>query len=176
MHIEWSVIKQTNEELSARLRNVESKLKEAKESLETRGLEDVQVLNRGLQEQLKEKKDLYSKVPIRGQRWQKQKYNEWKTNCNSHLCVNVRAGLIYSNPNLRTCSHVGYNVDGVGRLCQQIPNVALATTQRQTRSMSHNHGEVGLQLDEDNVLVVVMMRMRPDKTLLVHRMGLKMMA
>ena len=76
MHIEWSVIKQTNEELSARLRNVESKLKEAKESLETRGLEDVQVLNRGLQEQLKEKKDLYSKVPIRGQRWQKQKYNE----------------------------------------------------------------------------------------------------
>ena len=26
-------------------------------------------------------------------------------------------------------------------------------TQRQTRSMSHNHGDVGLQLDEDNALV-----------------------
>ena len=28
------------------------------------------------------------------------------------------------------------------------------TTQIRTRSMSHNRGDVGLQLDEDNVLVV----------------------
>ena len=27
------------------------------------------------------------------------------------------------------------------------------TTERQTRSMTHNHDEVGLQLDEDNALV-----------------------
>ena len=31
---------------------------------------------------------------------------------------------------------------------EKIPNAAPTTTQRQTRSMSHNHGEVGLQLDE----------------------------
>ena len=30
-----------------------------------------------------------------------------------------------------------------------VPNA----TQRRTRSMSHNHGDVGLQLDEDNALV-----------------------
>ena len=30
-----------------------------------------------------------------------------------------------------------------------VPNA----TQRHTRSMSHNHGDVGLQLDEDNALV-----------------------
>ena len=29
-----------------------------------------------------------------------------------------------------------------------VPNA----TQRRTRSMSHNHGDVGLQLDEDNAL------------------------
>ena len=29
------------------------------------------------------------------------------------------------------------------------------TTQRQTRSMTHNHDEVGLQLDEDNALVAI---------------------
>ena len=32
---------------------------------------------------------------------------------------------------------------------EKIPNVA----QRQTRSMSHNHSDVGLQLDEDNAVV-----------------------
>ena len=38
-------------------------------------------------------------------------------------------------------------------LKEKIPNAAPTTTQRQTRSMSHNHGDVGLQLDEDNALV-----------------------
>ena len=33
---------------------------------------------------------------------------------------------------------------------ENIPNVALYTTQRQIRSMSDNHNEVGLQLDEDH--------------------------
>ena len=36
---------------------------------------------------------------------------------------------------------------------EKIPNVAAYTRQRQTRSMSHNHNEVGLQLNEDNALV-----------------------
>ena len=36
---------------------------------------------------------------------------------------------------------------------EKIPNVALETTQRQTKSMTHNHGEVRLQLDEENSLV-----------------------
>ena len=31
--------------------------------------------------------------------------------------------------------------------------MALETTQRQTKSMTHNHNEVGLQLDEENALV-----------------------
>ena len=31
--------------------------------------------------------------------------------------------------------------------------MALETTQRQTRSITHNHGDVGLQLDEKNALV-----------------------
>ena len=35
----------------------------------------------------------------------------------------------------------------------KIRNVAPDTTQRQTRNTTHNHGEVGLQLDEDNALV-----------------------
>ena len=38
-------------------------------------------------------------------------------------------------------------------LKDKLPNVAQETTQRQTRSMSHNHISVGLQLDEDNALV-----------------------
>ena len=38
-------------------------------------------------------------------------------------------------------------------LKDKLPNVAQETTQRQTRSMSHNHLSVGLQLDEDDALV-----------------------
>ena len=38
-------------------------------------------------------------------------------------------------------------------LKEKLPNVAPETTQRQTRSMSHNHVLVGLQLDEDDALV-----------------------
>ena len=38
-------------------------------------------------------------------------------------------------------------------LKEKIPNLGPNTTQRQTRRMSHNPGEVGLQLDEDNALV-----------------------
>ena len=33
--------------------------------------------------------------------------------------------------------------------------MASDTTQRQTRSMTHNLDEVGLQLDEDNALVAI---------------------
>ena len=59
---------------------------------------------------------------------------------------------------------------------EKIPNVAPDTTQRQTRSMSHNHGEVGLQFRMKAIhWLPVMMRMRPHKALLVHQMGLKMM-
>ena len=36
---------------------------------------------------------------------------------------------------------------------EKIPNVALNTTQRRTRSIYHTHGEVGLQFNEDNALV-----------------------
>ena len=36
---------------------------------------------------------------------------------------------------------------------EKIPNVAPNATQRRARSMSHNGGDVGLQLDEDNALV-----------------------
>ena len=36
---------------------------------------------------------------------------------------------------------------------EKIPDVPVDATQRRTRSMSHNHGDVGLQLDEDNALV-----------------------
>ena len=38
-------------------------------------------------------------------------------------------------------------------LKEKLPNVTQDTTQIQTRSMSHNHVSVGLQLDEDNALV-----------------------
>ena len=38
-------------------------------------------------------------------------------------------------------------------LKEKLPHVAQDTTQIQTRSMSHNHVLVGLQLDEDNALV-----------------------
>ena len=38
-------------------------------------------------------------------------------------------------------------------LKEKIPNVGPDTTLRQTRSMSQNHNEVGLHLDEDNMLV-----------------------
>ena len=40
-------------------------------------------------------------------------------------------------------------------LKEKILNVALDTRQRQTRSMPHNHDDVGLQLDEDNALVAI---------------------
>ena len=33
--------------------------------------------------------------------------------------------------------------------------MASDTTQRQIRSMTHNHDEVGLQLDENNALVAI---------------------
>ena len=36
---------------------------------------------------------------------------------------------------------------------EKIPDMVSTATQRRTRSMCHNHGDVGLQLDEDNVLV-----------------------
>ena len=36
---------------------------------------------------------------------------------------------------------------------EKIPYVPNDATQIRTRSMSHNHGDVGLQLDEDNALV-----------------------
>ena len=36
---------------------------------------------------------------------------------------------------------------------EKIPDVPNDATQIRTRSMSHNHGDVGLQLDEDNALV-----------------------
>ena len=36
---------------------------------------------------------------------------------------------------------------------EKIPDMVPNATQRQTRSISHNHGDVGLQIDEDNVLV-----------------------
>ena len=36
------------------------------------------------------------------------------------------------------------------KILDMVPNA----TQRRTRSMSHNHGDVGLQLDEDNAFVV----------------------
>ena len=36
---------------------------------------------------------------------------------------------------------------------EKIPDMVSSATQRRTRSMSHNHGDVGLQLDEDNALV-----------------------
>ena len=38
---------------------------------------------------------------------------------------------------------------------ENIPNVAPDTRQRQTRSMSHNHDDGVLQLDEDNALVAM---------------------
>ena len=38
-------------------------------------------------------------------------------------------------------------------LKEKIPKVSLEMTKRQTTSMSHNHGDFGLQLDEDNALV-----------------------
>ena len=61
-------------------------------------------------------------------------------------------------------------------LKQKIPNLGPDTTQRQTRRMSHNPGEVGLQLDEDNALVSSDDRIRPHIPLLLHRMGLRMIA
>ena len=36
---------------------------------------------------------------------------------------------------------------------EKIPDMVSSAPQRLTRSMSHNHGNVGLQLDEDNALV-----------------------
>ena len=36
---------------------------------------------------------------------------------------------------------------------EKIPNMVPNATQRRTRSMPHNDGDVGLQLDEDNALV-----------------------
>ena len=56
---------------------------------------------------------------------------------------------------------------------EKIPDMVSSVTLRRTRSMFHNHGDVGLQLDEDNALVPVMKRMRPHKSHLVHRMDLK---
>ena len=50
MHTELSALKKTDEELSARLREVEAKLKEAEESLQTLESEVPQVLDRKLHE------------------------------------------------------------------------------------------------------------------------------
>ena len=57
------------------------------------------------------------------------------------------------------------------KILDMVPNA----TQRRTRSMSHNHGDVGLQLDEQGACLIIMpmmTSMRPHKALLVHRMGL----
>ena len=56
---------------------------------------------------------------------------------------------------------------------EKITDMVSSSTQRQRRSMSHNHGDVGLQLDEDNALVASDDEDETSQSFLVHRMGLK---
>ena len=58
--------------------------------------------------------------------------------------------LVYDFSLTKTC-HLRQTTTKI--IKEKIPDVVPNTTQRQTRSMSHNHGNVRLQLDEDNVLV-----------------------
>ena len=68
----------------------------------------------------------------------------------SHIayCLYTSVWLIFDQNRLSATDH---NQDTKREVLIVAPN----TTQRQTRSMIHNHDEVGLQLDEDNALVAI---------------------
>ena len=56
---------------------------------------------------------------------------------------------------------------------ENIPDVPNDATQIRTRRMSHNHRDVGLQLDEEMHWLLVTMRMTPPKARVVRRLDQK---